>query len=69
MSVLLRFRKEEIAVTAHIEQMIVIVFYRNLLRVLWFEDNDLNKKMYVSHECRFRLREDACDHENHDNHV
>lgn len=44
--VLMRFRKEYVAITCDIEQMFhsfyVIPEHRNFLRFLWFEDNELN---------------------------
>ncbi len=47
LGVLLRFRKEVVAVTADIEQMfhsfVVRADHRNFLRFLWFEDNDPSK--------------------------
>ncbi len=47
LGVLLRFRKEVVAVTADIEQMfhsfVVRAYHRNFLRFLWFEDNDPSK--------------------------
>ncbi|KAM3938230.1 uncharacterized protein RB166_011994 [Leptodactylus fuscus] len=47
--VLMRFRKEPIAITADIEQMfhcfIVREDHRNFLRFLWYKDNDPNKEM------------------------
>ncbi|KAM4019382.1 uncharacterized protein ACNLHF_000087 [Anomaloglossus baeobatrachus] len=47
--VLLRFRKELVAITADIEQMfhcfLVREDHRNFLRFLWYKDNDTNKEM------------------------
>lgn len=47
LGVLLRFRKEPVAITADIEQMfdcfIVQEDHRDYLRFLWYEDNDLTK--------------------------
>ncbi|XP_052791490.1 uncharacterized protein LOC128225631 [Mya arenaria] len=47
--VLLRFRKEPIAVTADIQQMFYCFHvneeHRNFLRFLWYQDNDTNKKL------------------------
>ncbi|XP_077137605.1 uncharacterized protein LOC143803713 [Ranitomeya variabilis] len=47
--VLMRFRKEPVAITADIEQMfhcfIVQQDHRNYLRFLWHRDNDTNKEM------------------------
>jgi len=49
LGVLLRFRKEPIAVTADIQQMFYCFHvngeHRNFLRFLWYQDNDLNKKL------------------------
>lgn len=47
--VLLRFRKEPIALTADVQQMFycfeVCEEHRDYLRYLWFEDNDITKKV------------------------
>ncbi|XP_035985049.1 uncharacterized protein LOC118558666 [Fundulus heteroclitus] len=47
LGVLLRFRKEPVAITADIEQMfycfVVQEDHRDYLRFLWYEDNDLTK--------------------------
>lgn len=47
--VLLRFRKEPVALTADVEQMFycfeVCADHRDYLRYLWFEDNDLTKNV------------------------
>lgn len=47
--VLLRFRKEPVAITADIEQMfycfVVQEDHRDYLRFLWYEDNDLTKEV------------------------
>lgn len=46
-SVLLRFRKERVAILADIQQMfhffLVLESHRNFLRFLWYQDNDLSK--------------------------
>lgn len=45
----MHFRKEQIAVTADVEQMFYCFMVRedhqNFLRFLWFKDNDLSKKI------------------------
>ncbi len=47
--VLVRFRKEQVAVTADVEQMFycfkVREDHQNFLRFLWFKDNDLSKEI------------------------
>ncbi len=47
LGVLLRFRKESVAITADIQQMFYCFFVkeedRNFLRFLWFRDNDPSK--------------------------
>ncbi len=47
--VLVRFRKEQVAVTADIKQMFYCFMVRedhqNFLRFLWFKDNDLSKEI------------------------
>ncbi|KAK7930587.1 hypothetical protein WMY93_006982 [Mugilogobius chulae] len=49
LGVLLRFRREQIAVTVDVEQMFycfrVKESHRNYLRFLWFKDNDLSKEI------------------------
>ncbi|KAK7919305.1 hypothetical protein WMY93_010589 [Mugilogobius chulae] len=49
LGVLLRFRREQVAVTVDVEQMFycfrVKESHRNYLRFLWFKDNDLNKEI------------------------
>ncbi|XP_036002193.1 uncharacterized protein LOC118565663 [Fundulus heteroclitus] len=49
LGVLLRFRKEPIALTADVEQMfycfVVREDHRDYLRYLWFEDNDITKNI------------------------
>ncbi|KAJ8381227.1 hypothetical protein SKAU_G00020050 [Synaphobranchus kaupii] len=49
LGVLLRFRKEPVAVTADVQQMfycfVVRSDHRDYLRYLWYEDNDLDKKV------------------------
>lgn len=49
LGVLLRFRKEPVAVTADVQQMfycfVVRPDHRDYLRYLWYEDNDLNKNV------------------------
>ncbi|KAK7901877.1 hypothetical protein WMY93_018646 [Mugilogobius chulae] len=49
LGVLLRFRREKVAVTVDVEQMFycfrVKESHRNYLRFLWFKDNDLNKEI------------------------
>ncbi|XP_055017007.1 uncharacterized protein LOC129411103 [Boleophthalmus pectinirostris] len=51
--VLLRFRKEPVAITADIEQMfycfVVQEGHRDYLRFLWYEDNDLTKDVVDYH--------------------
>ncbi|XP_026147341.1 uncharacterized protein LOC113121247 [Carassius auratus] len=49
LGVLMRFRREQIAVTADVEQMFycfkVREDHQNFLRFLWFKDNDLSKEI------------------------
>ncbi|XP_036952751.1 uncharacterized protein LOC119018863 isoform X1 [Acanthopagrus latus] len=49
LGVLLRFRKEPIALTADVQQMfycfVVREDHRDFLRYLWYEDNDINKNV------------------------
>ncbi|KAM6893967.1 protein NLRC3-like [Xenentodon cancila] len=49
LGVLLRFRKEPVAITADIEQMfysfVVRKDHQDFLRFLWYEDNDLSKEV------------------------
>jgi len=49
LGVLLRFRKESVAVIADIEQMLYCFYvqesHRNFLRFMWFEDNDPEKNL------------------------
>lgn len=56
--VLLKFRKEKIAVTADVEQMFfnfeVHEEHRNLLRFLWFKDNDPTKEI-IEHRMRVHV--------------
>lgn len=53
--VLLRFRKELIALTAYIQQLIYCFLvredHRNYLRFLWHKDNDLEKEVTEYHVC------------------
>ncbi|XDV22790.1 hypothetical protein PO909_027607 [Leuciscus waleckii] len=56
LGVLIRFRKEPVAVTADIQQMFhcftVKENHRDYLRFLWFRDNDLDKDVI---ECRMKV--------------
>jgi hypothetical protein len=56
LGVLLRFRKEEVAVTGDIEQMFynfsVREDHRNFLRFIWYEDNDPNKRLMEYRMCK-----------------
>lgn len=49
LGVLLRFRKEPIALTADVQQMfycfVVREDHRDYLRYLWYEDNDITKNI------------------------
>ena len=49
LGVLMRFRREQVAITADIEQMfhsfVVREDHRNFLRFLWFKDNDTTKEV------------------------
>ena len=49
LGVLLRFRKESVAITADIEQMffrfVVPPYHRNFLRFLWHQDNDVTQEL------------------------
>lgn len=49
LGVLLRFRKEKVAILADIQQMfhcfLVHEDHRNFLRFLWHKDNDINKEV------------------------
>ncbi|XP_026005436.1 uncharacterized protein LOC113010547 [Astatotilapia calliptera] len=49
LGVLMRFRHEQVAITADIEQMfhsfVVREDHRNFLRFLWFKDNDITKEV------------------------
>lgn len=49
LGVLIRFRREPIAITADVEQMFycftVREHHRNLLRFIWFKDNDITKEI------------------------
>lgn len=49
LGVLMRFRKDPVALTADVQQMfycfIVQEEHRDYLRYLWYEDNDINKKV------------------------
>ncbi|XP_053577874.1 uncharacterized protein LOC128667035 [Bombina bombina] len=49
LGVLLRFRKEQVAITTDVQQMFYCFMvredHRNYLRFLWFRDNDLNKEI------------------------
>lgn len=53
LGVLLRFRKDLVAITADIQQMfycfVVSEKHRNFLRFFWYEDNDPEKELV---ECR-----------------
>ncbi|XP_062594609.1 uncharacterized protein LOC134256031 [Saccostrea cucullata] len=53
--VLLKFRKEKVAVTADIEQMFFNFYVheedRNFLRFLWFRDNDINNELVEFRMC------------------
>ena len=56
LGVLMRFRRDEIAIMADIEQMFfsfgVEESHRNLLRFLWFEDNDPSKQLIEYRMCK-----------------
>ena len=49
LGVLLRFRREEVAIMCDVEEMFhsfhVCPTHRNFLRFLWFQDNDLEKEI------------------------
>ena len=53
--VLLKFRREKVAVTADIEQMFFNFYVheedRNYLRFLWFRDNDINNELVEFRMC------------------
>ncbi len=52
LGVLLRFRKEQVAISADIQQMfysfVVREDHRNYLRFLWYKDNDTSKTLQNS---------------------
>lgn len=61
--VLLRFRKEKVAVLADIQQMFhffeVSEKHRNFLRFLWYQDNDVTKKV-IEYRMRVHIFGNSC---------
>ncbi|XP_069104772.1 uncharacterized protein [Argopecten irradians] len=53
--ILLRFRREQVAVTADVQQMFYNFFdcedHRNFLRFLWYQDNDMSKDLVEYRMC------------------